>query len=64
MRRILIALVTLAAALTCVPAKASPVAGAWVTAGAFTRIYDPSTPAQQWYINDHTLTGTRRGTRW
>ncbi|WP_194924595.1 family 43 glycosylhydrolase [Catenulispora pinisilvae] len=27
----------------------------WVTAGAFTKIYDPSVGSQQWYINDHTF---------
>lgn len=63
MRRILLALaVLLTSALTCAPAGASPVAGAWVTAGAFTKIYDPSTPAEQWYINDHTFVRDDAGT--
>ena len=31
---------------TALPAKAAPADGAWVTAGAFTKIYDPSTPTE------------------
>jgi beta-fructofuranosidase len=51
----LLALVLVMTGLTAAPAGAAP-APPTVSAGAFSRVYDPSTgEAQQWYYNDHTL---------
>lgn len=49
------------AASSAVPADA-PAPHHWIGAGAFTHVYDPSTPGRRRYLNDHTL--IRAGGRW